>query len=212
VEVILFPPEVCPSFQSIASKIGGLAVSSAEAILFLYLELEIAILLASNRQPQFSAAVCPSVVSLPDACLFGLIPVFGWLGSVCGGFYNDVFCSMLLANGSMSWAKFACSLLEVAEDFVGATSPDGFYHVDWNSSVEEGLHAVGKDNLLGNVRNGADGRRTDTSDQKPAKNTTYADSGKFIFGFGCWTNIVSTSLLLGIRSLSILSISHCSKH
>jgi hypothetical protein len=35
-------------------------------------------------------------------------------------------------------------------------------------------HCVGKDNLLDNVRNGADGRRTDTSDQKPVKNT-YAD-------------------------------------
>jgi hypothetical protein len=34
---------------------------------------------------------------------------------------------------------------------------------------------VGKDNLLDNVRNGVDGRRTDTSDQKPVKNTTYAD-------------------------------------
>jgi hypothetical protein len=31
---------------------------------------------------------------------------------------------------------------------------------------------VGKDNLLGNVvRNGASGRRTDTSNQKPVKNT-----------------------------------------
>jgi hypothetical protein len=34
--------------------------------------------------------------------------------------------------------------------------------------------SVGKDNLLENVRNGADGQRTDTSDQKPVKNT-YAD-------------------------------------
>ncbi len=33
---------------------------------------------------------------------------------------------------------------------------------------------VGEDNLLDNVRNGADGRRTDTSDQKPVKNT-YAE-------------------------------------
>jgi hypothetical protein len=33
---------------------------------------------------------------------------------------------------------------------------------------------VGKDNLLDHVRNGADGQRTDTSDQKPVKNT-YAD-------------------------------------
>jgi hypothetical protein len=34
---------------------------------------------------------------------------------------------------------------------------------------------VEKDNLLGNVRNGADGRGTDTSDQKPVKNTYNAD-------------------------------------
>jgi hypothetical protein len=34
--------------------------------------------------------------------------------------------------------------------------------------------SVGRDSLLGNVGNGADGRRTDTSVQKPVKNT-YAD-------------------------------------
>ncbi len=33
---------------------------------------------------------------------------------------------------------------------------------------------VERDNLLENVRNGADGRRADTSDRKPVKNT-YAD-------------------------------------
>jgi hypothetical protein len=36
------------------------------------------------------------------------------------------------------------------------------------------VHTVGEDNLLDNVRNGADGRRADMSDRKPVKNT-YAD-------------------------------------
>jgi hypothetical protein len=36
------------------------------------------------------------------------------------------------------------------------------------------LVGVGEDNILDNVRNGADGQRADTSDRKPVKNT-YAD-------------------------------------
>jgi hypothetical protein len=47
-------------------------------------------------------------------------------------------------------------------------------HIVDLSRISERLQCVGKDNLLDNVRNGADGRRTDTSDQKPVKNT-YAD-------------------------------------
>jgi hypothetical protein len=49
----------------------------------------------------------------------------------------------------------------------------GHKHID---SLRETVPApfqerVGKNNLLGNVRNGANRRRTDTSDQKPVKNT-----------------------------------------
>jgi hypothetical protein len=52
----------------------------------------------------------------------------------------------------------------------------GHKHID---SLKETVPApfqerVGKDNLLGNVRSGADGWRTDTSDHKPVK-STYAD-------------------------------------
>jgi hypothetical protein len=36
--------------------------------------------------------------------------------------------------------------------------------------------------------------------------------GRVAHGDACWTNIVSTLLLLGIHSLNILSISHSSKH
>ncbi len=52
----------------------------------------------------------------------------------------------------------------------------GHKHIDSlkQSKPTPSQERVGEDNILDNVRNGADGRRTDTSDQKPVKNI-YAD-------------------------------------